>query len=34
MTLPELETSVKQGKLKVDGKIVLNDSGEIAVTKG
>jgi len=34
MRLPELEKSVKEGKLKVDGKIVLNEDGELAVTKG
>jgi hypothetical protein len=34
MKLPELEKSMKEGKLHVDGKIVLNDSGELAVTKG
>lgn len=33
MKLPELEQSVKEGRLKVDGKICLNDSGELAVTK-
>jgi hypothetical protein len=34
MRLLELEKSVKEGKIKVDGKIVLNDVGELAVTKG
>lgn len=33
ITLPELEQSVKDGRLKVDGKIVVNDKGEVAVTK-
>jgi len=33
MRLPELEASVKQGRLKVDGKICLNEFGELAVTK-
>lgn len=33
MTLPELETSVKEGRLIPDGKICLNDKGELAVTK-
>ncbi len=33
MKLPELERSVKLGRLKPDGKICLNDSGELAVTK-
>ncbi|RPB05861.1 hypothetical protein L873DRAFT_1832601 [Choiromyces venosus 120613-1] len=33
MKLPELENSVKAGRLKVDGKICLNESGELAVTK-
>ena len=33
MRLPELENSVKQGRLKVDGKICLNEDGELAVTK-
>lgn len=33
MKLPELEQSVKEGRLKVDGKICLNESGELAVTK-
>jgi GTP cyclohydrolase N terminal len=33
MKLPELESSVKNGRLKVDGKICLNESGELAVTK-
>ena len=34
MRLLEFEKSVKDGKLQVDGKIVLNDVGELAVTKG
>jgi GTP cyclohydrolase N terminal len=34
MHLLEIEKSVKDGKLQVDGKIVLNDAGELAVTKG
>ena len=33
MKLPELENSVKAGRLQVDGKICLNESGELAVTK-
>lgn len=33
MKLPELENSVKAGRLEVDGKICLNESGELAVTK-
>lgn len=33
MKLPELENSVKQGRLVPDGKICLNDQGELAVTK-
>ena len=34
MRLMEIEQSVKEGRLAVDGKIVLNDVGELAVTKG
>ena len=34
MRLLEIEKSVKDGRLKVDGKIVLNEGGELAVTKG
>jgi len=34
MRLPEIEKSVQTGKLQIDGKIVLNDVGELAVTKG
>ena len=34
MRLLEIEKSVKEGRLPVDGKIVLNDVGELAVTKG
>jgi len=30
----EMEKSVKDGKIKVDGKIVVNAVGELAVTKG
>lgn len=33
MKLPELEQSVREGRLKVDGKICLNEGGELAVTK-
>lgn len=33
MKLPELERSVKSGRLVPDGKICLNDTGELAVTK-
>ncbi|KAH0538621.1 Uracil-regulated protein 1 [Glutinoglossum americanum] len=33
MKLPELEQSVKSGRLAPDGKICLNQSGELAVTK-
>ena len=33
MKLPELEQSVRAGRLLPDGKICLNSSGEIAVTK-
>ncbi|PQE11939.1 GTP cyclohydrolase II protein [Rutstroemia sp. NJR-2017a BVV2] len=33
MKLPELETSVREGRLVPDGKICLNESGELAVTK-
>ncbi|EEH16904.2 hypothetical protein PABG_06991 [Paracoccidioides brasiliensis Pb03] len=33
MKLPELRQSVESGRLKVDGKICLNESGELAVTK-
>ncbi|PQE30769.1 gtp cyclohydrolase ii protein [Rutstroemia sp. NJR-2017a WRK4] len=32
-SLPELETSVREGRLVPDGKICLNESGELAVTK-
>jgi hypothetical protein len=34
MHLLEIEKSVKDGKLQIDGKVVLNDAGELAVTKG
>ena len=33
MRLPELEASVREGRLKVDGKVVMNEFGELAVTK-
>ena len=33
MKLPELETSVQTGRLVPDGKICLNETGELAVTK-
>jgi len=33
MRLPELEDSVKKGRLVPDGKICINESGELAVTK-
>ena len=33
MKLPELEQSVRSGRLKPDGKICLNATGELAVTK-
>ncbi|KAJ4302995.1 putative GTP cyclohydrolase [Kalmusia sp. IMI 367209] len=33
MKLPELENSVKEGRLVPDGKICINESGELAVTK-
>ncbi|CZT05164.1 related to GTP cyclohydrolase II [Rhynchosporium graminicola] len=33
MKLPELEESVRAGRLVPDGKVCLNDSGELAVTK-
>lgn len=33
MKLPELESSVKEGRLVPDGKICLNAGGELAVTK-
>lgn len=33
MKLPELEDSVRSGRLVPDGKICLNDQGELAVTK-
>ena len=33
MKLPELEQSVGKGRLIPDGKICLNESGELAVTK-
>ena len=33
MKLPELEQSVREGRIIPDKKICLNDSGELAVTK-
>ncbi|KAK4996467.1 putative GTP cyclohydrolase [Elasticomyces elasticus] len=33
MKLPELEDSVRKGRLVPDGKVCLNESGELAVTK-
>ncbi|CAO3643624.1 unnamed protein product [Cunninghamella blakesleeana] len=33
MTMAEMEMSVKKGSLKVDGKIVVNDRGDLAVSK-
>jgi hypothetical protein len=33
MKLPELEDSVRAGRLVPDGKVCLNASGELAVTK-
>ena len=33
MKLPELENSVRNGRLVPDGKICVNDTGELAVTK-
>lgn len=33
MKLPELEQSVRDGRIVPDNKICLNDSGELAVTK-
>jgi hypothetical protein len=33
MKLPELETSVQKGRLVPDGKVCLNETGELAVTK-
>ena len=33
MKLPELEQSVRAGRLVPDGKICLNETGELAVTK-
>jgi len=33
MKLPELEDSVRSGRLVPDGKVCLNSSGELAVTK-
>lgn len=33
MKLPEMEESVKKGRLVPDGKICINETGEVAVTK-
>jgi hypothetical protein len=33
MKLPELEESVRNGRLVPDGKICINETGEVAVTK-
>ncbi len=33
MKVPELEQSVKDGRLVPDGKICINETGEVAVTK-
>lgn len=33
MTMAEMEMLVKQGQLQVDGKIVVNDRGDLAVNK-
>jgi len=33
MKVPEMENSVKEGRIKVDGKICVNEMGDIAVTK-
>lgn len=33
MKLPELEQSVRAGRIAPDGKICINDTGELAVTK-
>jgi hypothetical protein len=33
MKLPELEESVRKGRLVPDGKICINETGELAVTK-
>ena len=33
MKVPELEESVRKGRLVPDGKICINESGEVAVTK-
>lgn len=34
MRVPEIELLVKEGKLKVDGEIVVSNAGELTVTKG
>ena len=34
MRLMEMEKSVRDGRLQVDGKIIVNNLGELAVTKG
>jgi hypothetical protein len=33
MKVPEMENSVKEGRIHVDGKICVSEQGEIAVTK-
>jgi hypothetical protein len=33
MKVPELEESVRKGRLVPDGKICINETGEVAVTK-
>ena len=33
MRVPEMENSVKEGRITVDGKICVNEQGDIAVTK-
>lgn len=33
MKVPEMENSVKEGRIAVDGKICVNEQGDIAVTK-
>ena len=33
MTMAEMENLVREGKLKVDGKVVVNDRGDLAVSK-
>ena len=34
MRLAEIEDEVKKGTLKVDGKVVVSEEGELMVTKG